>query len=386
MIRCDSKNFKSSRRLVDGLRMDTKENLKMWAKLLGFSIPVNLRKEEYTRKLASAILQCPQEWLPLLTRFELTLLKKLVEVGANSFVEEREVIVVNTLEFLGLVMIDYCDDIEGVVHFMICDELREAVAPYLDAILTSEEQQTRNTIEQYVYGILNLYGMISILDLNDKLNECLETSYTKDEVYWAVLKSILLRRHSFEMVDIDASEIWVQSPFLSDPDELEAKWAQRPEMKKAKHFSLQEVFEAGNMPTPHLPVSGSDKLRRYMMTRLNYTEAATDFHLNMLWYAMQIEANPMSAINPIISRRLSSMQELQEAIELFSEYCNQCPRWFFRGYSSDEVFRLFDKDRFKKSQKFNQMFDEVLSGKKVGRNDPCPCGSGKKYKHCCGGN
>jgi len=23
-------------------------------------------------------------------------------------------------------------------------------------------------------------------------------------------------------------------------------------------------------------------------------------------------------------------------------------------------------------------------GKKVGRNDPCPCGSGKKYKHCCG--
>ena len=26
----------------------------------------------------------------------------------------------------------------------------------------------------------------------------------------------------------------------------------------------------------------------------------------------------------------------------------------------------------------------VRSEKKVGRNDPCPCGSGKKYKHCCG--
>ncbi len=26
----------------------------------------------------------------------------------------------------------------------------------------------------------------------------------------------------------------------------------------------------------------------------------------------------------------------------------------------------------------------VKKGKKVGRNDPCPCGSGKKYKHCCG--
>jgi preprotein translocase subunit SecA len=26
----------------------------------------------------------------------------------------------------------------------------------------------------------------------------------------------------------------------------------------------------------------------------------------------------------------------------------------------------------------------IRSGPKVGRNDPCPCGSGKKYKQCCG--
>jgi preprotein translocase subunit SecA len=25
-----------------------------------------------------------------------------------------------------------------------------------------------------------------------------------------------------------------------------------------------------------------------------------------------------------------------------------------------------------------------VKGKKIGRNEPCPCGSGKKYKHCCG--
>jgi SWIM/SEC-C metal-binding protein len=26
----------------------------------------------------------------------------------------------------------------------------------------------------------------------------------------------------------------------------------------------------------------------------------------------------------------------------------------------------------------------VVAEKKVGRNDPCPCGSGQKYKKCCG--
>ena len=28
----------------------------------------------------------------------------------------------------------------------------------------------------------------------------------------------------------------------------------------------------------------------------------------------------------------------------------------------------------------------VVKGPKIGRTDPCPCGSGKKYKHCCGKN
>ncbi|MEE8519384.1 MAG: SEC-C metal-binding domain-containing protein [Dehalococcoidia bacterium] len=29
-------------------------------------------------------------------------------------------------------------------------------------------------------------------------------------------------------------------------------------------------------------------------------------------------------------------------------------------------------------------FDELTQGRKVGRNEPCPCGSGKKYKKCHG--
>ncbi|MDR2090324.1 MAG: SEC-C domain-containing protein [Clostridiales bacterium] len=28
--------------------------------------------------------------------------------------------------------------------------------------------------------------------------------------------------------------------------------------------------------------------------------------------------------------------------------------------------------------------DEPPREERIGRNDPCPCGSGKKYKKCCG--
>jgi preprotein translocase subunit SecA len=30
------------------------------------------------------------------------------------------------------------------------------------------------------------------------------------------------------------------------------------------------------------------------------------------------------------------------------------------------------------------MVDQIKKGKKIGRNEPCFCGSGKKFKHCCG--
>ena len=35
-------------------------------------------------------------------------------------------------------------------------------------------------------------------------------------------------------------------------------------------------------------------------------------------------------------------------------------------------------------QKQEKKLEPVRVGKKIGRNDPCPCGSGKKYKHCHG--
>jgi len=39
-----------------------------------------------------------------------------------------------------------------------------------------------------------------------------------------------------------------------------------------------------------------------------------------------------------------------------------------------------------KNGREGQSITVVRTGPKIGRNDPCPCGSGKKYKNCCGRN
>jgi preprotein translocase subunit SecA len=46
--------------------------------------------------------------------------------------------------------------------------------------------------------------------------------------------------------------------------------------------------------------------------------------------------------------------------------------------------RELEQARMAGSSEARQVQQVVRSGEKIGRNDPCPCGSGKKYKKCCG--
>ena len=57
-------------------------------------------------------------------------------------------------------------------------------------------------------------------------------------------------------------------------------------------------------------------------------------------------------------------------------FWNGMPDWDRDGWSPDA---LADKNSGKKT--FRNADGMPM---KVGRNDPCPCGSGKKYKRCCG--
>lgn len=47
---------------------------------------------------------------------------------------------------------------------------------------------------------------------------------------------------------------------------------------------------------------------------------------------------------------------------------------------------ILGEDKMKEIAKEYKKSKTVVKGKKIGRNEPCPCGSGKKYKHCCGKN
>lgn len=55
-------------------------------------------------------------------------------------------------------------------------------------------------------------------------------------------------------------------------------------------------------------------------------------------------------------------------------------------YGLPQWMDILGEDKMKEIAKEYKKSKTVVKGKKIGRNEPCPCGSGKKYKHCCGKN
>lgn len=68
--------------------------------------------------------------------------------------------------------------------------------------------------------------------------------------------------------------------------------------------------------------------------------------------------------------------QLNTLVNLWTNMCNGLPNWPNNGWSPNELMGRMSRRRM--------FFNEDGSVMKVGRNDPCPCGSGKKYKRCCG--
>ena len=55
-------------------------------------------------------------------------------------------------------------------------------------------------------------------------------------------------------------------------------------------------------------------------------------------------------------------------------------------YELEEWEAIFDEETRKALYKEQKSSTTVVKEEKVYPNDPCPCGSGKKYKKCCGKN
>ncbi|HHT50585.1 MAG TPA: hypothetical protein GXZ78_03795 [Eubacteriaceae bacterium] len=94
----------------------------------------------------------------------------------------------------------------------------------------------------------------------------------------------------------------------------------------------------------------------------------------------QIGAKPSEIFNIFNHREISFNDEKQvnDVLQLVMNLANNTRIWENNGHTPNEIFERYEKHKLKPLP--NKRFE---INRKIGRNDPCPCGSGKKYKRCC---
>lgn len=77
-----------------------------------------------------------------------------------------------------------------------------------------------------------------------------------------------------------------------------------------------------------------------------------------------------------VALQINFQKLYQKMLEYKADHLSVLPEWN----------NIFDEETRIKLAKEQKKSRTVVKAKKVGRNDPCPCSSGKKYKKCCGAN
>ncbi len=90
------------------------------------------------------------------------------------------------------------------------------------------------------------------------------------------------------------------------------------------------------------------------------------------------EANPIEEMEEDTKVQLGFDKEL-----LYKNMVAAGADWL---YGLEEWNDIFDVETQKALYKEQKSSTTIVKGDKVYPNDPCPCGSGKKYKKCCGRN
>ena len=151
-----------------------------------------------------------------------------------------------------------------------------------------------------------------------------------------------------------------------DRQKLQALWTQ--------YFQLEKNIYAELLKNPDEAVSGTVKelAEKYgvdLMTMTGFLDGIND--------SLKVP-NPIEEMEEDTAVSLDFDKEL-----LYKNMVAADAEWL---YNLPEWEQIFDEGKRKALYKEQKTSTTIRKPEKVYPNDPCPCGSGKKYKKCCGKN
>ena len=144
--------------------------------------------------------------------------------------------------------------------------------------------------------------------------------------------------------------------------------------KYANYFNIEKGIYEQLLSNPDEVVTGTvkelaEKYGQEVLTMVGFLDGIND--------SLKIP-NPIETMDENTKVSLCFDKELlyKNMVDARADWLYELPQW-------DAIFTPEKRKELYLEQKKS---GTVVKAKKIGRNDPCPCGSGKKYKYCCGKN
>jgi len=115
-------------------------------------------------------------------------------------------------------------------------------------------------------------------------------------------------------------------------------------------------------------------------------DLANEYGTSTIFFMGFIDGINESLVNPIDLESVEENTELNLAIDFEKLYFNMLDAKADYLYSLPQWEAIFSPEKRKEIHSQWKDSKTVVNHNKIGRNDACPCGSGKKYKKCCGKN
>ncbi len=140
------------------------------------------------------------------------------------------------------------------------------------------------------------------------------------------------------------------------------------------YFGYEKTIYEQILADPKNPVKGTVK------------ELAEKFNVELMIMVGFLDGinDSLKTPNPIETMEEDTEVSLDYDIEgLYMRMVDAKAEWLYTIPAWDE---LLTEERRRELYHEGKLMGTVIKGAKIGRNDPCPCGSGLKYKKCCGKN
>jgi uncharacterized protein len=100
------------------------------------------------------------------------------------------------------------------------------------------------------------------------------------------------------------------------------------------------------------------------------------------WEPLVEDKEARALLTPIVA--FTSADAMADVLQASGKKVNRESLIDFLPLSAVAIYEYWREERSKQARSFTADSSSVRGAPNLGRNDPCPCGSGKKYKKCCG--